>query len=232
MNEQLQQTERTRLRRLRERGHFDRSTIYSILDAMPMCHVGYILDGSPVVMPTFQWREGDHVYWHASNGGRGIKAACGNPVCLTVSILDGLVLARSGLHHSANFRSVMVFGEPQPVTDPEQKKRKLNGMIDTLYPGRSEILRPISDIEIKQTAVLSLPIEEASAKIREGGVADDEEDYALPIWAGTLPVRMQVLEPLADPRNLEAVEMPEHVRRFSLGFPPGAGKRKATRLPG
>ena len=217
MNEQLQQTERTRLRRLRERGHFDRSTIYSILDAMPMCHVGYVLDGSPVVMPTFQWREGDHVYWHASNGGRGIKAASGTPVCLTVSILDGLVLARSGLHHSANFRSVMVFGEPQPITDPEQKKSKLNGMIDTLYPGRSEIVRPIIDIEIKQTSVLSLPIEESSAKIREGGVADDEEDYALPIWAGVLPFKMQVLEPLADPRNREGVEMPEHIRRFRIG---------------
>ena len=217
MNKQLQQTDRTRLRRLRERGYFDRVTIDSILDAMPMCHVGYVLDGSPVVMPTFQWREGDHVYWHASNGGRGIKAARGNPVCLTVSILDGLVLARSGLHHSANFRSVMIFGEPRPVTDPEQKKRKLNAMIDTLFPGRSKILRPISDIEIKQTAVLSLPIEEASAKIREGGVADDEEDYALPIWAGTLPVRMRVLEPLADSRNLEGVEIPEHVKQFGIG---------------
>ena len=217
MNEQLQQTERTRLRRLRERGYFDRETIYSILDAMPMCHVGYVLDACPVVMPTFQWREGDHVYWHASNGGRGIKAASGHPVCLTVSILDGLVLARSGLHHSANFRSAMIFGEPTPVTDPEQKKLKLNAMIDAFYPGRSEILRPISDIEIKQTALLSLPIEEASAKIRAGGVADDEEDYALPIWAGTLPVKMQVLEPVPDPRNLEGVDMPAHARDYSLG---------------
>ena len=217
MNEMLQQTERTRLRRLRERGRFDRETINAILDAMPMCHIGYILDGSPVVMPTIQWREGNHVYWHASAGGRGIKAANGNQVCLTVALLDGLVLARSGLHHSANFRSVMIFGEPVAITDPEQKRNKLNGMIDTLYPGRSEILRPISDIEVKQTTILSLPIEEASAKVREGGPLDDEEDYQLPIWAGTLPIGMQVMDPVPDPRNLEGVDVPEHVRNFKIG---------------
>ena len=217
MSEVLQQTERTRLRRLRERGHFDRDTINAILDAMPMCHVGYVLDGYPVVMPTIQWREGDHVYWHASNGGRGIKAASGNQVCMTVSLLDGLVLARSGLHHSANFRSLMIFGEASSITDPEKKWQKLNGMIDALYPGRSELLRPITESEVKRTAILSLPIEEASAKIRDEGVADDEEDYELPIWAGTLPIRMQVMEPVPDPRNLEGVEMPEHVRKFTLG---------------
>ena len=157
MSDQLQPTERTRLRRLRERGHFDRDTINTILDAMPMCHVGYVLDGYPVVMPTIQWREGDHVYWHASAGGRGIKAAKEQQVCMTVSLLDGLVLARSGLHHSANFRSLMIFGKATPITDPETKRLKLNRMIDTLYPGRSELLRPISDIEVKQTAILSLP---------------------------------------------------------------------------
>ena len=108
MNDILLKKERTRLRRMRERGHLDRKTIYAILDAMPMCHIGYVLDDSPVVMPTFQWREGDHVYWHASNGGRGIKALAENPVCLPMSLLDALVLARSGLHHSANYRSCTV----------------------------------------------------------------------------------------------------------------------------
>jgi len=217
MTETLTMTERTRLRRVRERGHFDRETIYGILDAMPMCHVGYVIDGSPVVMPTFQWREGDHVYWHASNGGRGIKAAEGSQVCLTVSLLDGLVLARSGLHHSANFRSVMLFGCPEKIADPEQKAAKLNNFVDHLYPGRNATLRPMTDDEVKQTAVLSLPIEEASAKLRTGGPIDDEEDYALPIWAGVVPVKMQLMTPEPDPRNLEGVEAPDITEFLKLG---------------
>ncbi|HJM93316.1 MAG: pyridoxamine 5'-phosphate oxidase family protein [Alphaproteobacteria bacterium] len=217
MTETLAISERTRLRRARERGYFDRETIYGILDAMPLCNVGYVIDGSPVVMPTFQWREGDHVYWHASSGGRGIKAAEGSQVCLTVALLDGLVLARSGLHHSANFRSVMVFGTPEKITDPEQKAAKLDGLIDHLYPGRKETLRPMTDDEAKQTAVLSLPIEEASAKLRTGGPVDDEEDYALPIWAGVIPVKMQIMPPEPDPRNLDGVEVPDFVKSMTLG---------------
>lgn len=217
MNDVLPVTERTRLRRYRERGHFDRETIYSILDAMPMCHIGYSIDDAPVVMPTFQWREGDHVYWHASSGGRGIKAAEGSPVCLTVTLLDGLVLARSGLHHSANFRSVMIFGTPSKLSDPDQKRKKLNGLIESLYPGRNQALRPMTESEAKRTTVLSLPIEEASAKIRDQGPVDDEEDYGLPIWSGVIPIKMQLMEPVADPRNLAGVEMPDYVRELKLG---------------
>jgi len=212
----LPKTERTRLRRLPERGHFDRETVYAILDAMPMCHIGYVIDGSPVVMPTFQWREGDRVYWHASNGGRGGKAADGKQVCLTVSILDGMVLARSAMHHSANFRSAMIFGEATKITDPAQKRKKLNNLVDALYPGRSETLRHMTETEVKQTAVYSLPIEEASAKIRSKGPVDDEEDYALPIWAGTLPIKTQVMEPVADPRNMENVEEPDYLQKLTL----------------
>ena len=217
MSDTLAITERTRLRRLRERGRFDRKALYSVLDAMPMCHVGYVIDGSPVVMPTFQWREGDYIYWHASSGGRGIKAADNAEVCLTVSLLDGFVMARSGLHHSANYRTVMIFGRPTKITDFEQKKEKLNGFVDTLYPGRSSILRPITDLEVKQTSVLSMPIEEASFKAREGGPVDDDEDYALPIWAGTIPVKMQVMAPVPDPRNLDGLEVPDHVTSFKIG---------------
>jgi len=217
MNDVLPKTERTRLQRMRERGCFDRETIYAILDAMPMCHIGYVINGSPVVMPTFQWREGDHVYWHASNGGRGVKASEKSSVCLTVSLLDGLVLARSGLHHSANYRSVMVFGQPTMITDPDHKRAKLNSLIDALYPGRSDTLRPMTDTEVKQTAVLSLPIEEASAKIRDKGPVDDEEDYGLPIWAGTIPVRMRLMKPKPDPRNLEGLGMPDYVRSLTIG---------------
>ena len=202
---------------MRERGRFDRKVIYAILDAMPMCHIGYVLDDSPVVMPTIQWREGDHIYWHASNGGRGVKVWKETPVCLTVSLLDGLVLARSGLHHSANFRSVMIFGQPKIITEPDLKRSKLNGLIDTLYPGRSHKLRTINDKEIKKTAVLSLPIDEASAKIRHQGPVDDEEDYGIPVWCGTIPVRMQLMDPAPDPRNLKGLDTPVYVRHLKLG---------------
>lgn len=217
MQNVVEMTDRTRLRRVRQRGRYDKETIHAILDAMPLCHVGYILDDAPVVMPTIQWREGDHLYWHASSGGRGIKASRNNDVCVTVSLLDGLVMARSGLHHSANFRSVMVFGKPVMIEDPAVKKQKLNNMIDSLYPGRSGMLSPIKDIEVKQTMVLSLPIDEASAKIRTGMPVDDEEDYGLPVWAGVVPISMTVGAPVPDPRNLPDVDMPDHIRNFTIG---------------
>ena len=217
MPDKVEQTERTRLRRYHERGHYDRATIDAILDAMPLCHVGYLIDGKPVVMPTFQWREGDHVYWHASSAGRGIRNAQDNEVCLTVSILDGLVLARSGMHHSANSRSVMIFGTARRIADPAEKLDKLKGFIEKMYPGRWDTLRPITDQEAKATAILSLPITEASAKVRSGGPVDDEEDYALPIWAGVIPVSTQIGEPVPDERNLPDVEEPAHVRGFRIG---------------
>jgi len=215
--ENLTITERTRLRRLHERGHFDRTTLYSILDATPLAHVGYLIDEKPVVMPTFQWREGDHVYWHGSSASRGLRAAEGADVCLTVSLLDGLVLARSAMHHSANFRSAMIFGRATKITDPDQKAERLKTFVDGLYPGRWDMLRPMNAQEAKATAVLSMPIEEASAKVRTGGPVDDEEDYALPIWAGVLPIRQVVGEVEDDPRNIDGVSAPEHARAFSIG---------------
>ncbi|PHS79350.1 MAG: flavin-nucleotide-binding protein [Rhodospirillaceae bacterium] len=217
MTDTLPITERTRLRRGHKRGDFNRETINAILDAMPMCHIGYVLDGSPQVMPTFQWREGNHVYWHASSAGRGIGAAGNQDVCMTVSLLDGLVLARSAMHHSANFRSVMIFGKPTKITDPDEKAQKLGNLIDALYPGRNALLRPMTAQENKATAVLSLPIEEASAKIRSGGPVDDDEDYSLPIWAGVVPVKMQLLPVEADPRNLDGVEIPDHIQDIKIG---------------
>ena len=217
MSQVLNKTERTRLRRAHQRGHYDAETIHAILDAQPLCHLAYVLDGSPICMPTIQWREGNRVYWHASSAGRGIKAALSGEVCLTVSILDGLVLARSAFHHSVNYRSVMVFGRPKAVEDPELKKQKLGDLIDHLYPGRNETLRPMTDQEIKATAVLSMPIDEASAKIRTGGPVDDEADFALSIWAGVLPVSMAVGTAIPDPRNLDGVERPAHVDTVRLG---------------
>lgn len=211
MSSTLESTDRSRLRRHPERGAFDRESLYAILDASPLCHVGYVIDGCPIVMPTIQWREGDHVYWHGSRGGRGLKAAADEEVCLTVSLLDGFVLARSAFHHSANYRSAMVFGRPRAIDEPEEKAARLKGMIDALYPGRWDLLRPMMESEAKQTIVLSLPIEEASAKVRAAGVIDDEEDYALPIWAGVLPVHQSLGRVIPDERNVAGVEMPENI---------------------
>ncbi|MGB1025582.1 MAG: pyridoxamine 5'-phosphate oxidase family protein, partial [Rhodospirillaceae bacterium] len=210
-------TDRTRLRRAPKRGHFDRDTINGILDAMPQCHVGWVRDGAPMVIPTFHWREGDHVYWHSSNGGPLSKAGEDPEVCLTVTILDGFVMARSGMHHSANYRSVMIFGKARRITDPDAKVARLRGFFEGLWPGRWDMLRPITELEIKATAVYALPIAEASAKMRTGGPIDDEEDYALPIWAGILPVTTHIGAPEPDPRNLPGLTPPAHLGALKIG---------------
>lgn len=206
-------TDRSRLRRLHERGHFDRPTINSILDAQPQCCVGYVIDGRPYVTPTLQWREGDHVYWHGSSASRAIRASKGGEVCLTVSILDGFVMARSGMHHSVNARSVMLFGRAFVVPD-DQKEARLSAFIDGLWPGRAAHLRPNQPQELKATTVLGMEITEGAAKIRTGGPKDDEEDYALPIWAGVIPVETRVGPLQPDPLNLPGVDAPAHLTDF------------------
>jgi len=215
MTETLPITERTRVRRLHERGDFSRETIDAILDATPMCHVGYVIDGKPYVTPTFQWREGDRVYWHGSSASRMLRSAAGAEVCLTVTLLDGLVLARSGFHHSLNYRSVMVFGTAEKVADAD-KEARLRTFLDGLYPGRWDSLRAMTDQELKATTVLSMPLTEASAKIRTGMPVDDEPDYELPIWAGIIPIHHTLGTPEPDPRNLDDVEMPDHAMSLSL----------------
>ncbi|MGO9743753.1 MAG: pyridoxamine 5'-phosphate oxidase family protein [Roseiarcus sp.] len=210
-------TERTRVKRLSERGAYDRATIDAILDATPLAHVGYVVDGKPFVTPTLQWREGDRVYWHGSAASRMIEHAARSEVCLTVTMFDGFVLARSAFHHSVNYRSVMVFGRPELVSDPAKKQARLEALVDGLFPGRSALLRPMKPQELKATSVLSMPISEASAKLRAGGPKDDEEDYALPIWAGVLPVKMQTLAPIDDPLGSPGLVAPEHVRSFRFG---------------
>lgn len=213
MPDDLTKTDRSRLRRSHQRGHFDRKTVNAILDAQPMCSVGYVIDGKPYVTPTLQWREGDYVYWHGSSASRAIRKSAKQEVCLTVAILDGYVIARSGFHHSINSRSVMLFGEAVPVPN-EQKEEKLTAFIDGLWPGRSAILRPNTEQELKATALLSMKIEEGSAKIRTGGPVDDEEDYALPIWAGVIPVSSQVGTLQPDTRNIKGIEPPQHILDF------------------
>lgn len=214
MTETLPVTERSRLRRLHQRGHFDRETIYAILDAQPMCSVGYVMDGKPYVTSTLQWREGDHVYWHGSSASRGLRAAAEAEVCMTVSILDGFVLARSGMHHSVNSRSVMLFGTAHKVEDPDEKLEKLGRFVDGLFPGRYGGLRPDHAQDLKATTLLGMEITEGSAKVRTGQPIDDDEDYALPIWAGVIPVTTTIGEPVPDPRNLPGVETPAHVTDF------------------
>ncbi|PJK30790.1 pyridoxamine 5'-phosphate oxidase family protein [Minwuia thermotolerans] len=214
---ELTTTDRTRLRRAHLRGHADRATAYAILDATMHCHVGYTIDGSPYVTPTFEWREGDDVFWHGSSASRALRAAEGAEVCLTVSLLDGLVLARSGFHHSVNYRSVMLFGRARKIEDPAEKTERLKTFVEMITPGRWQTLRPMTDQELKGTTILTMPIDEGAAKVRDGGPIDDEEDYALPIWAGVVPIRQQVGEPEPDPRNLPGLDVPGHVRAFRIG---------------
>ncbi|MDO6521526.1 pyridoxamine 5'-phosphate oxidase family protein [Shimia thalassica] len=213
----LEQTERTRLRRLREKGSYERDTINAVLDAMPLAHIGYVMNGTPSVLPTLQWREGDHVYWHGSSASRALRAMKGQQVCMTVSILDGFVLARSALHHSVNQRSAMIFGEAEQITDTDAKNAHMKAMFDHMFPGRWDSLRPMQVQESKATAVFRMPLTEASAKLRDAQPADDEADYALPIWAGVVPVSLQLGAPVSDPRNLAQVTPPSHLGHIRIG---------------
>ena len=204
-------TPRTRVKRLHEKATYDADTIKAVLDAQPLAHIGHLIGGAPAVTPTLQWREGDRVYWHGSSASRMIKAATGQPVCLTVTLLDGLVLARSGLEHSVNFRSVMVFGVAEAVMDQAAKARHLEVMMEQMYPGRWAQLRPMTAQELKATALLSLPISEASAKIGAGMPTDPPGDMDWPVWAGLVGIR-QVLDD-AQPDGTPKGPAPQ-IRRF------------------
>jgi uncharacterized protein len=204
-------TERTRLRRKHQRGHHDRATIDSVLDAAMVCHVGYVIDGSPYVTPTLHWREGDRLYWHGSSASRMLRAVVGSEVCVTVTHLDGLVLARSGFNHSANYRSVMAFGIAEAIEDPAVKRRALDGFVDRMFPGRSREIRPMTEQEMKATTVLSIPLDEVSAKIRTGPPLDDALDLELEVWAGVLPMRLVTDAPEPDPNRLRDVPLPPYL---------------------
>jgi uncharacterized protein len=194
-------TPRTQVKRLPKRGHYDRETMYAILDAGLMCHVGYVIDGQPYVTPTGYWREGDHLYWHGSSASRMLRTVAGGvPVCFTVAHLDGLVMARSGFHHSMNYRSVMALGTAHKVERREDKIAALRVFTDRLYPGRWDAIREPTEQELKGTTMLTMAIEEASAKVRTGPPVDDEEDYALPVWAGVVGLRTVVTAFEADSR--------------------------------
>ena len=210
-------TERVRTRRMHQRGAYDRATIDAILDAQPLAHVGYLLDGAPVVTPTLQWREGDHVYWHGSSASRMLERCDGAEVCVTVTLMDGMVMARSAYNHSVNYRSVMLLGRARIVDEREEKRARLRAMVEHMFPGRWERLRAMTEQEFKATTVLALPIDEASAKIRKGPPGDDDADLDIDVWAGVIPLRMQAGEPEPDPRGRQGVPVPDHIRKFRIG---------------
>jgi len=212
----LEPTPRTTLRRLPARGHFDRATVNAILDEALVCHVGFVSEGQPFVIPTIHARAGDQVFVHGSAASRMLKTLQGGvPVCLTATLVDGLVLARSAFHHSMNYRSVVVLGDAQAVTDDREKWDALHAIVEHVAPGRWREVREPSAKELAGTLVLRLPIEEASAKVRTGPPLDDEEDYALECWAGVLPLRLSPGAPLPDPRMPAGRPLPPSVARYA-----------------
>jgi nitroimidazol reductase NimA-like FMN-containing flavoprotein (pyridoxamine 5'-phosphate oxidase superfamily) len=210
-------TERTRVKRLPDRGKYDRDTVYAILDAGLVCHVGYNIDGHPFVTPTACWREGDHLYWHGSSASRMLRAQAGGiPVCVTVTHLDGLVLARSGFHHSLNYRAVMALGNAELVESADEKRSAMQRFVERVVPGRWEITRQPTVQELKATSVLRLALNEASAKVRTGPPIDDDADYLLPVWAGVIPVTLALGSPQPDPRLADQMLMPPNVDSIRL----------------
>lgn len=208
-------TERTKLKRLPKRGHFDRETVYGILDEGFICHVGFAPEGRPVVIPTGYARVDDTLYIHGSQASRMLRTLAGGvDACVTVTLIDGLVLARSAFHHSMNYRSVVIFGRATLVEEREEKLAALLALSEHIVRGRWADVRGPSEEELVQTTVLSLELVEASAKIRTGPPLDDEEDYALPVWAGVLPLRLEKGEPAKDPRLPEGIEVPDYVLNY------------------
>src|SRR5581483_9507759 len=192
---------RTRVKRVPERGAYDRGQVDAILDAGLVCHLGFVHDGHPIVIPTLYARVGDGVYVHGSSASRMLRTLKGGvDACLTVTLVDGLVLARSIFHHSINYRSVVVLGRAAEVTDPDEKVGALEAFGERILPGWWAEVRPPTRLELKATSILRLPLDEASAKLRTGPPTDDEEDYDLPVWAGVIPLALRAGEPQPDPR--------------------------------
>ncbi len=211
-------TPRTRVLRLAKRGVYERDAAYKILDEGFICHVGFVSDGQPFVIPTSYGRSGNNLYIHGSAASRMLRHLEQSlPVCVTVTILDGLVLARAIFNHSMNYRSVVILGNAVPVEDANEKLEALRSLAEHIVPGRWQDARQPNEKELKQTSVLRVPIIEFSAKVREGAPVDDEEDYAFPAWAGVIPVELKVGEPINDPRLDSSRPAPEYVRNYRRG---------------
>ena len=211
-------TAHTRIKRQNERAHYDRETVHAILDAGLLCHVGYVIDGQPYVTPTCYWRSGDRVYWHGSSASKMLRRLeDGVPVCFTVALLDGLVLARSGFHSSIDYRSVMAFGVARKVEDEARILAALEAFSERLVPGRWAEQRPPNDQEIKATTVMALDLAEVAAKVRTGPPSDDEADYGDPVWAGNVPIRSLVEAPVDDPRLKAGIARPDYLKAIRIG---------------
>ncbi len=210
--------EMNRVKRRHDRGFYDHGTVHRLLDSAMLCHVAYVVDGQPYCTPTLFWREGSTLYWHGSSASRMLRnQSAGQPACLTVTHFDSIVLARCGFNHSADYRSVMAFGHAALVEDPAEKAAALVAMVDRFFPGRTATLRQSTGQEIKATSVVAMQIERASAKIRAKGVADDEEDYELPVYAERLPIHTVIGAPEPCPRLLDGVARPENLALYQPG---------------
>jgi len=213
---EFEPTTQNRIRRIPERGHYDKAVIYPIIDEALICHVGFVENGVPYVIPTIHARSGDKLFFHGAKASRMMKQiASGATICVTFTLLDGLVLARSTFHSSMNYRSAVIFGRGRPLTGEAEKMAALEILTEHLARGRWPDARPPNAKELNGTAVAELTIESASAKIRTGPPGDDEADYALPIWAGVLPIQQQYLPPIDDPKLNEGVTAPDYIVNYS-----------------
>ena len=208
-------TDRTTVKRIPKRGAYDRETVNAILDEAFICHLGFVVDGQPYVIPTGYARVGDELFIHGSAASRMMRSlADGIDVCVTVTLSDGLVLARSAFHHSMNYRSVVILGKAEMVTDIDEKNKALEAFTEHIIPGRWNEVRWPTDLELKATTVLRLPIYEASAKIRTGPPIDDDEDYSMDVWAGVLPLALTSGSPIADEKLNAGIDIPEYVTNY------------------
>jgi nitroimidazol reductase NimA-like FMN-containing flavoprotein (pyridoxamine 5'-phosphate oxidase superfamily) len=208
-----------RVRRVHDRGRYDRETVHAFLDAAVVCHIAYTIDGRPYCTPTAFWREGEHLYWHGSSASRAIRNQNkGLPVCVTVTHVDALVMARSGFHHSINYRCVMAFGTAHAITDRAEKLRLMDNFVDRVYPGRSKLIRQPNEQEMKATTLMGMEMETVSGKIRDKHVSDDEEDYAaVPAWSALYPITQVLGEPSECERQLPGLTRPEGMADYAPG---------------
>lgn len=214
--DQFTRTPRTRVKRLADRGKYDRETVFAVLDEGLVCHVGFTVDGQPFVIPTLFARVGDLLYVHGSAASRMLRTLSGGvQMCVTVTLVDGLVLARAAFHHSMNYRSVVVLGRATLIESSEEKLTALEAFTEKIVRGRWADVRQPNESELKQTTVLSLPLEEVSAKVRTGGPKDDKEDYDLPIWAGVLPLPVVPSAPIPDAQLRVSLDPPPYVVNYS-----------------
>jgi nitroimidazol reductase NimA-like FMN-containing flavoprotein (pyridoxamine 5'-phosphate oxidase superfamily) len=211
----FEKTPHTRIRRMPERGHYDSETIYRIVDEALICHIGFIDEGRPFVIPTIHARTGDTLLLHGAKASRLLKhVQAGNELCATVTLLDGLVMARSVFHHSMNYRSAVMFGKGRLIENEVDQWDALRVLTEHIMPGRWDDARQPNEIELSATTIVALDIEQASAKIRTGPPGDDDEDYALDVWAGVLPIASHIGQPVDDPKRTHDVDVPDYIARY------------------